>query len=195
MATNNSINNKVRNKNSKAAEVGQLIAGAKKRFPNGSQEILLEGASTTIDAVTKELQALVENRAAVVAAQATAKTTVETEASAMPALIALASAFTAFVKVSFRNKADALAEFGIKPPKARSPMTAEQKAVAAAKRAATRAARGTKGPKAKKAVHGNITAQLVVTPVTPDTTEAPTKAPATAPVATPSGGGATQQHS
>jgi hypothetical protein len=191
MATNNR-----NNKNGKAAAVTQLIAGAKKHFPNGSQEITFQGASTTIDAVTTQLQAFVSNRAAVVAAQATAKTNLAAEKTQMPALDAIVSAFTAFVKVAFRSKVDALADFGIKPPKARTPMTAEQKAVAAAKRKATRAARGTTGPKAKKAVHGNITAELVVTPVPPTKTEAPQAAPAPTPAtAAPSGSGTTTQHS
>jgi hypothetical protein len=111
-------------------------------------------------------------------------------------LDALISAFTAFVEVAFRSKVDALTDFGIKPPKARTPMTAEQKAVATAKRNATRAARGTKGPKAKKAVHGNITAELVVTSVPPTTTEAPQAAPAPRPAtAAPPGTGTTTQHS
>jgi len=68
------------------------------------------------------------------------------------------------VKVTFGNQPDALADFGLAPPKARAPMTAEQKAVAAAKRKATRVARGTLGKKQKKAVKGAVTATLVVTP-------------------------------
>jgi hypothetical protein len=55
-------------------------------------------------------------------------------------------------------------------------MTAEQKAVAAAKCEATRAARGTKTPKQKKGIHGNVKATLVVTPM--ETVEATAPAPA-----------------
>ena len=44
-------------------------------------------------------------------------------------------------------------------------MTAEKKAVAVAKRAATRAARGTLGKKKKKDVKGSVKAELVVTPL------------------------------
>jgi len=72
-------------------------------------------------------------------------------------------------------------------------MTAEEKAVAAAKRTATRAARGTKGPKAIKAVKGNVTAELVVTPATAATTEVPPTAPAPAPAAAAPTGTATTQ--
>jgi hypothetical protein len=182
-------------KNSKAAAVTKLIAGARKHFPNGNLEIPIGGTPMTIDAATKELQAFVDNRASVVAAQATAKTQVAREKAQMVGLNAFISAFTAFIKAAFRGKADVLADFGIQPPKVRTPLTAEQKAVAAAKRAATRAARGTKGPKAKKAVHGNITAELVVTPGHPTTPEAPQTAPATAPATAASSGGTTPQHS
>jgi hypothetical protein len=106
-------------------------------------------------------------------------------------LNAFISAFTAFIKAAFRGKADVLADFGIKPPKATTPMTAEQKAVAAAKRAATREARGTKGPKAKKAVHGNITAELVVKPAPATTPEASPTTPATPPAQGATTGGTT----
>ena len=151
-------------KNSKAASVSQLIAGAKKHFPNGSQTVSLGGVSTTIDAATQELQTYVDNRSAVVAAQATAKSKLAVEKAALPALNAFISVFIAFVRLSFGSQADILADFGLAPRKARTPMTAEEKAVAVAKRDATRAARGTKGPKAKSAIHGNVTAKLVVTP-------------------------------
>jgi hypothetical protein len=172
-------------KNSKATRVGQLIAGAKKHFPNGSTPLTLGGAPTTIDGVTGQLAGFVSNRAAVVAAQAAATTKVQTERAAMPALNALIDAFIAFVRFTFGTQADVLADFGLAPPKSRVPMTAEQKAVAAAKRKATREARGTTSAKAKKAVRGNITASLVVVPATPAQAEAPA---ATPPAPAPQGG-------
>lgn len=183
-------NNKI-GKNSKATRVGQLIAGARKHFPNGSQAISLEGAPTTIDGTLNQLQGFIDNRTAVVTAQATAKTKLAAERNAMPVLTALIEAFTAFVKLTFGPQADVLADFGIPAPKAATPLTAEQKAVAAAKRKATREARGTKGPKAKLAVHGDITAKLVVTPASPPAAEALT-VPATEPVAPAPAAAATQ---
>ena len=57
-----------------------------------------------------------------------------------------------------------LADFGINP-KARAPLTVEAKAAAAAKRAATRAARHTMGSQQKKAIKGDVTGVLV-TPIT-----------------------------
>ena len=57
-----------------------------------------------------------------------------------------------------------LADFGI-TPKARAPLTVEAKAAAAAKRAATRAARHTMGTQQKKGIKGDVTGVLV-TPIT-----------------------------
>jgi hypothetical protein len=177
-------------KNAVATRVGQLIAGTKKRFPNGSQKLTLGGGSAvTVDEAVAELQKLVDNRAAVTAAKAAAQVKVEAERSQAPALDAFVRVFEAFVRFTFGTDTAALADFGLAPPRARAPLTAEQKAVAAAKRAATREARGTKSAKAKKSVHGNVAAKLVVTPVTvvaaspPATVSAP---PTPAPV--PSGG-------
>jgi len=180
MATSN-------NKNGKATRVGKIIAGTRKHFTNGSQQISLAGATTTIDGAVNEMQTFIDNRSAVVSAQATAKTKLAAERAAMPALDAFIDAFVAFIKVTFGAQADVLADFGLPAPKARAPMTAEQKAVAAAKRKATRAKRGTLGPKAKKAIHGNVTATLVVTPVGADDASA-AAAPATAPAADAPGG-------
>ena len=172
--------NQTRSKNLKATQVGQLISGAKKHFPTGTQPITLGGAAMTIDQVTSELQTFLTNRSAVLAAQATARTQVSTEDNQMPALNESIRAFRAYIKVTFGGQADVLADFGMKPPKATTPMTAEQKAVAVAKRAATRVARGTKGPKAIQSVKGNITAKLVVEP---GTTPPPATPPATPPTA------------
>jgi hypothetical protein len=152
-------------KNQQATAVGQLIAGFKKHFPNGTDKVTLgPSASPTVDQLTSELQAFIGNRAAVVAAQANARAKVDAEQTQMASLLALISATVAFVRFTFGNSADVLADFGVAPIKTRTPMTAEEKAVAVAKRAATRKARGTTGPRAKKGVKGAVNATLVVTP-------------------------------
>jgi hypothetical protein len=90
-------------KASKAARVGQLIAGTKKRLPNANQTITLDGATTTVAAVTQELQGFLDDRETVLAAQATAKAKVAAENANMPALNALLKAFIAFLRVTFGN--------------------------------------------------------------------------------------------
>ena len=96
------------------------------------------------------------------------------------------AALVAFVKVTFGNTPDVLADFGLKPNKARTPLTISQKAAASAKRAATRAARHTMGPKQKKDIKGTVA---------PTEPEAASSAPApvtAAPVASvPASGGST----
>ncbi len=148
----------------------------------------------TADAAVGELQQLVDNRSATIAAQATARDKVQAEREAMPDLVAFMNAIEAFIRLTFSNDTAALADFGLPPRKPRAPQTAEQKAVAAAKRKATRAARGTTGAKAKQAIKGNITAELVVTPANAVQAAAP-EAPAPAPAPAPGGAAATQPKS
>jgi hypothetical protein len=172
-------------KGTRATRAGQLVAGARKHFTSGGQVLGLAGAlaNVTVDQAVAELQELVGNRAATAAAQATARDRVEAEREAMPRLVAFMNAFETLVRVTFGADTTSLADFGLQPRKRRVPLTATAKAVSAAKNKATREARGTKGPRARKAVHGNVTATLVVTTGTPPAPapEAPAPTPAAAP--------------
>ena len=159
------------------ALVGNLIKGSGQHL-DPTQKVVLGGTATTVAAILTQLQSFVNNRNAVVAAQATARDAVATERAQAPALNVVIDAFEAFVRFTFGEKATVLSDFGLAPRKVPAPKTAEEKAVAAAKRKATRQARGTMGPKQKQSVKGNVTATLVVTPAA-----APTPAPAQAPVA------------
>lgn len=178
-------NNKVQGKTTRAARAGQIIAGMKKRFTNGSQKLTLDRGAIviTVDDAITGLQSLIDSRAAVVAARAAAKLTITTENAKLPALVALFNGLLAFIMANFGADATALADFGLEPPPARTPLTAEQKAVAVAKRDATRKARGTAGPKQKAKVHGGVNATLVVTPASaaePATAPEPSAQPAPA---------------
>ncbi len=154
------------NKSSKSSEASlatQLIAGIGKHFTNVTSVTLL-GASMTPAQVATSLQTLVNLRTGVEGAQATARAKVAAENDQAPALRLLMDAFVAVVKAGYGNQADVLADFGLPPKKARTPLTVEQQAAAIAKREATRAARGTKGSKQKAAVKGNVSG-IVITPV------------------------------
>jgi hypothetical protein len=170
-------------KGTRAVRAGQLVAGARRHFTNGGQVLGLAGAlaNVTVDQAVAELNELVANRAATATAQATARDKVQAERDATPRLVAFMNAFETLVRVTFGADTTALADFGLQPRKRRAPRTATEKAVAAAKNRATREARGTKGSKARKAVHGNVTATLVVTPVTAPAEAPQTPAPAPAP--------------
>ena len=151
-------------KNSQAAQVKQLITGTKKHYPNGSTQLQVGGATFTVTSLTQLMQDFVNAREAVEASKAATRAKVETERTQAPSRLAVITAFEKFVRGTFGTSADALADFGLAPPKARTPMTAEAKAVAAAKREATRKARGTMGKNQKKGIKGDVKAALVVTP-------------------------------
>lgn len=160
------MSNKTETKTSLATRVGKLQTGLRKRFPNGSQKLTFRGAEIVVsvdDAVAK-LQAVADNRAAVTAAKAEAAAKIDAEDTALKDLLVFVRALVAFIRFTFGDDPTALDDFGVAPLKARTPMTAEEKAVAAAKRKATREARGEVGPKKRKAT---------AAPATPTT---PTKA-------------------
>jgi hypothetical protein len=107
---------------------------------------------------------------------------------------ALVSGARQALKIAFSGQIETLGDFGLKPPKARTPLTTEQKAAAKAKAEATRKARGTMGAKQKKAITG-ATAPAATpaapAPAAPEAPPPPTPAPAVAP-ATSGGNGATK---
>ena len=126
-----------------------MIAGVNKRFPNGTQEVQVGGTTFTVTGLTALLQSFVDNRDAVEASKATTMAKVEAERVQAPSQLAVICAFQTVVRGTFGNSADALADFGLAPLKARTPTSTEQKAVSAAKRIATRKARGTMGKNQK----------------------------------------------
>jgi hypothetical protein len=154
----------IKNKSNEAALAESLAAGTQKHL--STMTTLMVGGSTTTPAQAEaQLTALSTLRNDVDAARTALNAKIATETAQLPALRAFLVAFVAFVRGTFGNSPDVLADFGLAPRKAKTPLTAEQKTAAAAKRKATRAARGTTGKKAKLAVKGNVTG-VVVTPVT-----------------------------
>jgi hypothetical protein len=168
----------------RVSEITQVIAGLRKHYPTGSTALAIGGASYTVDSLTATLQGFADQRTAVETTRAALASKVQGVRAQAPSSSALLASLDKYLRGTFGSSADTLADFGLAPPKARTPLTAEQKAVAAAKRAATRVARGTKGSVQKKEVKGNVTAKLVVTPAGGSAPAAAPPAPAvTAPVA------------
>ena len=168
MSTSNS-------KTTKAAALAQVqafIAGINKHLPNGSFPI--GGTTYTTATLIPVFQGLVNAMSARDTAQAGAKDALAAEEAAQAQVGPILLAFKHLVLVQFAKSAQTLTDFGLTPPKARAPLTTEQRAARAAKANATRAARGTLGKKQKAAIKGNVTG-VTVTPIT-----APTAAPATA---------------
>jgi hypothetical protein len=140
--------------------------------------------------ITTALTAFVALYAAVDTAKSVVKAKLTAEAAQAPALLSLMAALVSYVKLTYSESPDVLADFGLPPKTVKTPLTTEQKAVANAKREATRAARGTTGSKAKKAVKGNVVG-VVVTPVTAAPPVAPSAAPTTPAPAVGATGGTT----
>ena len=155
----------VKSQSAVSDHVRLLIAGALKHYPNGSAVLSVGGASFTVTSLVQVLQDFVDQRTAVENAQAVVKAQVATERARAPDRLAVIRAFEKVVRGTFGNSADVLADFGLAPVRSPKPQTAEQKAVAAAKRKATRQARHTMGKVQKKDVKGAISASLVVTPL------------------------------
>jgi hypothetical protein len=151
-------------KSTQAALAVKLAAGATKHFPKGMQ-MPIGGATLGIDQIAAQLSSFASLRNDSETARAAYKAKLAAEANQAPAMNAFMRAFVQVVRGSFGSQPDVLADFGLQPTKAHTPLTIEQKAAASAKRTATRAARGTKGSKAKQAIHGDVTG-VVVTPVT-----------------------------
>jgi hypothetical protein len=184
------------NKASQAAGIAALIAGFKKHYPTGSTTLQVGGASYTVDSLTTTLQGAVDQESAVEAAKTAYSAKLQAQRAQAPSNNALIKALKAYVRSTFGSSADTLADFGLSPPKARTPQSAAAKAVSVAKRAATRTARGTKGTVQKLAIKGNVSASLVVSPApgptpaaappaAPSTATAPSSAPAAQPATTP----------
>jgi hypothetical protein len=159
------------NKTNTAAGAEALSEGTTKHFPNASQSLQFGGETYTVTQVQNNLGQIAALRTATLDAQASAKAKVATETAQMPPLLLFMAAYVAFVKATFGQAPDVLADFGQVPKKVRKPLTVQQQAAAKAKREATRAARGTKGSVQKKEITGNVVG-VTVTPIT-----APTAAP------------------
>ena len=165
-------------KESKAAALARvqaLIAGTTKHFPNG--QFTLGNTVFTTASLIQLFQSLADAMTALSTAQASAKDAMAAVQATKTKVGPVIQAFQRFVLAAFSNAVQTLADFGLEPPKARAPLTSQQKAAAAAKAKATRAARGTTSKKQKLAIKGNVTG-VNVTPVTAPTAAQPSAQPA-----------------
>ena len=169
------------------ADVQALIAGTKQHFPNGS--VTFGNTAYQAASLIQLLQGLADAMTALNAAELAAKDAMGAKLTMAAKVDPVIQVYRSFIKAMFAGATQTLADFGIAPPKVRTPLTSVQKAAAAAKAEATRKARGTTSKKQKLAVTGDVTG-VIVTPVTsapaatePSAQQAPT-ANATAPAPT-----------
>jgi len=163
-------------KTTKADLAKKLIAGTQAHLANLVTLMFASGSFTPAQ-VEAQLLLLFTLRADVEAAKATVKEKIAAEKAQRAALVSFQDEFIAFVKATFSNSPAVLADFGLSPKKAPTPLTVEQMAAAKAKRDATRKARGTMGSKQKRAVKGDVTG-VTITPVSNAAHSAPVAAAA-----------------
>jgi hypothetical protein len=170
------------------ARLQAIIAGTKKRFPNGS--LLIGNVAFTQNSLVELFQSLANARMAADAAHARAKDALsvarETDAKVSPVL----RTYKSILLDTYGNTSDVLTDFGLEPRKGRKPQTGEQMAAATVKRRATRQARGTVGNRKKLAIKGGVTG-IAVTPVTSATSSSPHAAEPTSNAIATSGATAT----
>jgi hypothetical protein len=179
-------------KATKTTRATQLLAGFQKHLATVAS-VTLASVVYTPAQITTALTALVALYAAVDTAKSVVKAKLNAEAAQAPALLSLMAALVSYVKLSFSESPDVLADFGLQPKKAATPLTTEQMTVANAKRVSTREARGTTSKKAKKAVKGDVIGVTVTTVKAGAPVVAPSAAPSTPAAAAPAApaGGAT----
>jgi hypothetical protein len=160
------MSNITSNRTTKAAALAgvlALIAGTQKHFPNG--QFTLGKTAYTTASLGGVFQELADAYSALSAAHAMVKDAVlavrTTEANVDPII----GDYVNFLRATFRNAAAELGDFGLQPPRARTPLVPEKRLTATAKAKATRIARGTMGKKQKSAIKGDVTG-VIVTPVT-----------------------------
>ncbi|HZU82221.1 MAG TPA: hypothetical protein VE987_04860 [Polyangiaceae bacterium] len=159
------------NRTSTQARDAQVIAGIQKHLQN-VPSIPLGGSAYTPADLAKLVQSRIDSAATVTAAKAAWHATVVSHEALNTKLTPTVRSLRQYVINVYGATSPVLADFGFAPPKTAT-RTPEEKAAAAAKAKATRAARHTAGKKQKKVVKGNVTG-IVVTPVT-----APEEAPVT----------------
>jgi len=131
----------------------KMIEGIKKHLKSAS--IVVAGKTYTSDEVVAALQARVDAANAIAPAKAAWQDLVNTATTQTEQSKSLVSGLRQTVKVMFGQTAETLADFGIPAPKPRKVLTSEEKVAAAAKAAATRAARHTMGKVQKAKVKGS----------------------------------------
>jgi hypothetical protein len=168
-------------------QVQALIAGTEKHFPNGT--FTLGNTAYTTATLTQAFQSLADALSALSAAHVRVKDAVLALRGIEATVGPLTRDYKSFVLAAFRTASAQLADFGLQAPKARTPLTSEQRAAAAAKMRSTRAARGTTSKKQKLGVKGDVTA-VTITPVKKPSASSPSAAPAVPASTVPASGAA-----
>jgi hypothetical protein len=148
-----------------------LVAGTQKHSPNGS--LTLGGATYTATALVQLLQSLADALGAVDSAKASWQDALKNATDVRATVGPVVQVYRSWLVATYGNAPATLADYDVTPPKARTPLTVEQKVAKAAKAKATRTARNTMGTKQKKSVKGTVPTTAPTTPSTPSQPVAP----------------------
>jgi len=159
----------------------QLLAGLQKHLPNTT--FILQAVRETTAQVESVIQARVDKALAVITARTALHAAVLTSLQEDEASNAFVQDVRLAVRSMYSTSPSILGDFGVTGPKPRTSLTVAQKLIAAAKRMATREARGTTSAKKKAAIVGTVTGSIMV-PVDGSATSIVSSPPA-APVPAP----------
>jgi hypothetical protein len=152
------------------AAVQALIAGTQKHDPNGNYRIgnVVYPAAQLVTLLQSVAAAMTVQMAADAAAKDALTNLESLQATAHPIILGYRHA----LQIAYGSASQILADYGMAPHKAPTPLTAQAKAEAAAKRKATRAAGGKKRAKAVAATQGTTAAPAEQAPAAPTATPA-----------------------
>jgi hypothetical protein len=153
-----------KNGKKRQADRSRALAAGSAKHLDAAEKVRIQGEVLAAPDVVARLGALPALRDGVETAGAAVEAKLEAERTQGPALRRFAAAYQAFVKIAFATRPDILADFGLEARKPRRKATAEEQAAAVAKRAATRAARKTMGPRQRQAIKGDVVG-VTVTPI------------------------------
>jgi len=163
----------VNNKRNDRVTADRMMIDGTQKFLTQFATLPVGGKNTSPADIVKVFQDRIDKATSAQTAEAARTAAVKADRDERTATSAFVLTLRRIVQGMFQANPDTLAVFGLKAPKARKTKVVT-KAAAIVKNKATRAARGTKGPKAKLTVKGTVPAPTGGTPV-----PAPAATPAT----------------
>jgi hypothetical protein len=159
------------NRTTTQAKDGQIIVGIKQDLMSMAT-LPLGGATYTPSSLIAFIQSRIDANNQVQTAKAAWQDAAKTYTAINAQATVVVRELRNLVIGAFGPTSPKLADFGFSAPK-RTPLTPAKKVAAAAKRAATRKARGTLGKKQKLAITGTVEPTTTATPVTTTAPAAP----------------------
>jgi hypothetical protein len=124
-----------------------LIAGTQKHSPSAT--FTLGNATYTAATLIQELEHLASAITAATAAHVHAEDAIKAQREVQAKVGPLVRDYKRYLQVTLGTASTELADYGLRPIKARKPLGSDQRAIAKAKLKATRTARGTTSKKQK----------------------------------------------